>query len=488
MKCLIAAFICFFMVSACSNNAPPDKPKEVEEQMEQSTDKAANQEERGGEQPAVPQSNERRAMKVSQVQIPEWSKNAVIYEVNVRQYTEEGTFQAFAEHLPRLKELGVDVLWFMPIHPISEKNRNGTLGSYYAIQDYKAVNPEYGTAEDFKALVDQAHEMGFKVLLDWVANHTGWDHVWTEEASWYTTDSEGQIVHPPGTNWLDVADLNFDNEEMKAAMIDAMKYWVSKYDIDGFRADYANGVPVPFWEEARKQLEQIKPVYMLAEDDKVLELLDQSFNANYGWELYHITNDIAKGEKDASHVKHHFTRVERLYPEGTYPLNFITNHDENSWTGTEFERLGDAVEAMAVLNFTVPGIPLIYSGQEAGLDKRLEFFEKDNISWDDLSMQSFYQDLIRLKKENEALWNGSSGGYIYFLETTDPKLLAFERTKNENTVLVIMNLSAAEIEGEVSTQSIAGTYRSFTQGEMTAIEERYAVKLGPWEYRIYVSP
>lgn len=419
--------------------------------------------------------------------IPDWADSAVMYEVNVRQYTKEGTFRAFAEHLPRLKEMGVDMLWFMPIHPISGKNRLGTLGSYYAVRDYKAVNPEFGTADDFKALVDQAHEMGFKVILDWVANHTGWDNPWIGNADWHTTDDSGRIIHPPGTNWQDVADLNYGNPDMRAAMIDAMKYWVKEFDVDGFRADYASGVPTDFWETARAEIETIKPVFMLAEDDAQVSLLRRAFDENYGWELYHLMNGIAKGVRKPDQVALYVKRLEKKYPDGTFPLHFTSNHDENSWTGTEYERLGGAVKAMAALTFTVPGMPLIYSGQEAGLDKRLQFFEKDEIPWDDLSMQAFYADLIRLKHDNPALWNGRAGGAFQALEADDPGILAFTRTKDDNTVLVVMNLSDGSVRGNVQTGSYAGDYKVFPRQDDTGVGETLAVELEPWEYRIYVK-
>ena len=236
---------------------------------------------------------------VSQTKVPAWSKNSVIYEVNVRQYTHEGTFKAFEAHLPRLKDLGVDILWFMPIHPISEIERKGTLGSYYAVQDYKAINPEFGTLDDFKALVETAHDMGFKILLDIVANHTGWDNDWINNDGWYTTNSEGEIVSPSGqgTTWPDVAELNYDNHEMRAEMIEVMKFWIEEIGVDGYRADYANGVPVDFWEAVRKELDEIKEVYMLAEDNKVYELLEHAFNSNYGWDLRHVINQIAQDRK-----------------------------------------------------------------------------------------------------------------------------------------------------------------------------------------------
>ena len=425
--------------------------------------------------------------KVSRVDVPKWSEDAVLYEVNIRQYTKEGTFKAFEEHLPRLKELGVDILWFMPIHPISEENRKGTLGSYYSVQDYRDVNPEFGILEEFKDLVDRCHEMGFKVLLDWVGNHTGWDNPWIENKDWYTQNAKGEIIHPPSTDWTDVADLNYDNQDMCNAMLDAMKFWVEEVGVDGFRADYASGVPDDFWEHARSELDRIKPIYMLAEDEGRLSLLDEAFNANYGWELHHIMNKVAKGQNNARHVAINLQKTQDIYPQGTYPMNFTSNHDENSWSGTVYERLGDAVETMAVLTFTVPGIPLIYSGQEAGLDKRLEFFEKDEIDWSNLEMQEFYRALIILKKQNPALWNGDAGGEIDIIEPPDNNLLVFVREKDDNKVVVIMNLSESTITSNVEFGDVAGDYESYFSGEVFTVEERQSLKMNPWEYMVLTS-
>ena len=265
--------------------------------------------------------------------VPEWSDNATMYEVNIRQYTKEGTFEAFSEHLPRLQKMGVKILWFMPVHPISKVKRNGVLGSYYSVADYYETNPEFGTKEDFKRLVDQCHEMGFKVIMDWVANHTGWDNEWIKKhPEWYTKNDKGEIVYPE--TWQDVADLNYNNKSMQKAMLKAMTYWVKEFDVDGFRCDYAGGVPYEFWEKARKKLEKIKPVYMLAEDNSSMALLKYAFNSNYGWSLYNDLNSIAKGSKKAESLKSYFLSTIKTYPDGTYPLHFIDNHDENSWNGT----------------------------------------------------------------------------------------------------------------------------------------------------------
>ena len=413
---------------------------------------------------------------------PEWIDDAVIYEVNIRQYTKEGTFEAFREHLPRLKEMGVDVLWFMPIHPISKTKRLGSLGSYYSISNYLEVNPEFGTKEDFKRLVDEAHEMGFKVMMDWVANHTGWDHHWiTEHPDWYVKDKNGRIVYPE--NWQDVAQLNYKNKDLQKEMIKMMKYWVDEFGIDGFRCDYAKGVPVEFWEKASKEL----GVYMLAEDNEVYKLLEKAFHTNYGWDLYHLMNDIAKGRKKARELVFYQRRVDKLYPKNTFPLLFTTNHDENSWNGTVFERLGDAYEAMAVLTFTLPGIPLIYSGQEAGLNKRLAFFEKDEIDWSELKYEDFYKQLIALKRNNVALFNGPFGGTIKFFDNPNSDTTVFVREKDENTVIVVMNLSNREKSTTISLGNYSGSYTSYFTDQTINLNSEHTFTLSPWEYQVLIK-
>ncbi len=414
---------------------------------------------------------------------PEWLKDAVLYEVNIRQYTPEGTFDAFAEHLPRLKKLGVDILWLMPVHPISEKNRKGTLGSYYSVRDYQGINPEFGTLDDFKRLVNRSHELGMKVIIDWVANHTGWDHKWiSEHPDWYTQDSTGAIISP-NPDWSDIADLNFAVQPMRREMIREMQYWLRETDIDGFRCDVAWGVPQDFWEEARTSLDSVKPVYMLAEDEDHPEFLEKAFDSNYAWKLHHLMNDVAQGKKNAGVIKACFDSLPP-YANGSFPMQFITNHDENSWAGTVQERMGAAADAFAVLSFTVPGIPLIYSGQEAGLNKRLAFFEKDTISWSDLSRQDFYAGLIRLKTENPALWNGEEGGSIKFLTTNKPdQVLAWIREKNENKVLVVMNLFSQPVvlDAEFGVQQEMKEWF----GKEMLVGEKVNIELQPWEYRVY---
>lgn len=416
-----------------------------------------------------------------QVTVPEWSKNATMYEVNIRQYTKEGTFKAFEEHLTRLKDMGITILWFMPIHPISEVKRKGSLGSYYSISDYKEINPEFGNKEDFRHLVDKCHEMGFKVILDLVANHTGWDHEWiSKKDNYYTKDANGEIIYPE--TWEDVADLNFDNKSMQKEMIKNMIYWVKEFDVDGYRCDYAKGVPLEFWEEARTQLNKIKSVYMLAEDDQVMSFMKYAFNSNYGWKLFHDLNSIARGAKKANTLVSYFKNNVANYPTGTYPLHFIDNHDENSWNGTVQERMGDSAQAMLAFIFTVPGMPLVYSGQEVNLSKRLEFFEKDEIIWEDFVNEELLTKLIHLKLDHPALWNGRDGGDIEFFTTASERAISYSRTKGDDKVVVILNLSNAARNFTFTMKEDYEGYDLMTSKKVTLVKGDNTIRLEPWEF------
>ena len=416
--------------------------------------------------------------------LPDWADNASIYEVNIRQYSAEGNFKGFENHLPRLQELGADILWLMPIFPIGEKQRKGTLGSYYAVKDYKDVNPEFGTKEEFKALVDKAHSMGMKVILDWVANHTAWDNpLITEHPEWYTTDSTGAIVSPV-EDWSDVADLNYENTELRKYMTEALAYWVREFDVDGFRCDVAGMVPVDFWNNTRRELDKIKPVFMLAEwEDPAL--LETAFNMDYSWDLHHLMNQIAKGEKSVVQLDSFISFPKKEYPPHAIRMNFITNHDENSWNGTVWERMGDATGAMAVLSATLPGMPLIYSGQEAGLDKRLSFFEKDEITWQEHEMGRIYKTLFALKKNNKALWNGEFGGKLKRIPTSnDNSVFAFMREKEDHKVFVVLNLSAEEQKFTFAEKCYCDKYQDVFTGKTFEIVDEIGMSLGAWEYSI----
>lgn len=416
----------------------------------------------------------------------DWAKNASIYEVNIRQYTKEGTFKAFEEHLPRLQKLGVDILWLMPITPISEKNRKGTMGSYYAVQDYKKVNPEFGTEQDFQELVNKIHKLGMKVILDWVPNHTGWDNTWiTEHPDWFTKNEKGEII-PPNPDWTDVADLNYDNQEMRKAMIDALKYWITTFDIDGYRCDVAGSVPTDFWNDARSELGAIKPIFMLAEAWEP-QLAEDAFDMIYGWDMHHTMNKVAKGEKNVDALFEQIAKDAKRYSKDTYIMQFITNHDENSWNGTVKERMGNGAKPFAVLSFTIPGMPLIYSGQEAGLDKRLAFFEKDEISWENTSLQTFYTKLDRLKKENPALWNGMAGGTFLPIVTNNERVMAFAREKEDNKVVVVLNFSDKPQKIAIDDEVVNTDFEDYCASKKILLKTPLKqLTLQAWEYRIFI--
>lgn len=385
-----------------------------------------------------------------------WTRSANIYEVNLRQYTPQGTLNAFAAHLPRLKKMGVDILWLMPWQPIGQVHRKGTLGSYYAIRDYTAVNPEFGTLADARRLVAQAHALGMRVILDWVANHTAWDHPWTtEHKDWYKLDDRGEIYPVTFTNgpepeyWTDVVALNYATPALWEGMTDAMAYWIREVDIDGFRCDVAGLVPTPFWNHARTVLDAVKPMFMLAEWSEP-ELHEHAFDMTYGWDLTDVLKTVAKGQAGAAELRAWVHQPNpKPYPRSAYRMRFTSNHDVNSWQGSDTELYGAAFKAMAVLAATLPGMPLIYGGQEAGLDVRLEFFEKHTIDWKHYPLESFYADLLALKKANPALWNGQYGGDAELLEVGNEQLFAFQRRHAGNTVSVVVNVTPREQSGRL---------------------------------------
>lgn len=416
------------------------------------------------------------------VKHPEWSKNASIYEVNIRQYTPEGTFNAFAEHLPRLKEMGVDILWLMPIHPIGEKNRKGSMGSYYSVKDYLGINPEFGTEEDFKNLINQIHASGMHVIIDWVANHTAWDNqLIVEHPEWYSKNEEGEIIAPV-EDWTDVADLNYDIPELRQYMTDALIYWVKDFNIDGYRCDVAGMVPTDFWNNVRHELDKIKPVFMLAEANEP-ELHEYAFDMTYAWDIHFLFNEIAQGKKNLENLINQLEKEKTKYKTSDYRMIFTSNHDENSWKGTVYERLGEATETFAVLSATLPGMPLIYSGQEACMDKRLRFFEKDTIQWDKkCSMDDLYKALLTLKENNKALWNGEFGGPMERIKTSaDDHIFAFSRKKDDCQVITILNLSDQKVDFELSLDIENNPlFEIFTEEQMTT-----QYKMQPWEYKVF---
>ena len=389
----------------------------------------------------VENNSQSEAVTQSLISHPEWTKSANIYEVNIRQYSPEGTFNAFRKDLPRLKEMGVDILWLMPIHPIGEKKRKGELGSYYSIRDYRGINPNFGTLNDFKTLVDSSHALGMKLIIDWVPNHTAWDHPWvTEHPEYYAKDSTGAITYE--ADWTDIALLNYDNKDLWPKMIDAMKYWINEANIDGFRVDHAaHEIPMAFWEKAVPEIDSEKEgLFWLAEwnDPK----LHPVFDASYPWEYFHMTTEIADQNTPLTAIDEYMAKEDSLFPEHAYRMYFTSNHDENSWNGTDRELFGANFQNFAVLAATIDGMPLVYNGQESGLYQQLEFFKKDTLNWKDYKYQGFYATLFELKDRNEALWNGQYGGEFVKVANDKPEVVySFKRVKGEYEVFVILNLS-----------------------------------------------
>jgi glycosidase len=399
-----------------------------------------------------------------------WTRNANIYEVNIRQYTPEGTIVAFERQLPRLQKMGVKILWIMPVQPIGVKERKGSLGSYYSIRDYKAVNPEFGSQADFNRMVKTAHKLGMKVILDWVANHTAWDNVWVgEHPEWYKKNAKGEIGSYEYNNgreveyWTDVVGLDYRQPALWDAMIAAMRFWVVEADVDGFRCDVASLVPTPFWQRARTELEALKPLFMLAESDD--PAIHTAFDMTYNWKLSEMFADVARGKADVATLRDRILHSNDGFPDDAYRMVFTTNHDANSWRWSDKETYGEKFKAFAVLAATLPGMPLVYSGQESGLDKKIAFFEKDAIDWKTYENVTFYQKLLKLKTHNPALRNGAEGGAFEFLPTDNDKVIAYSRKNKSHLVEVFVNLSP-----EVVTVRRPGKHKP--------------VKLEAWGYRL----
>lgn len=423
--------------------------------------------------------------KMETVTFPEKIASATIYEVNIRQHTPEGTISAFIKDLPRLKELGVKMLWIMPVQPIGVLNRKGDLGSYYSIKDYKSINPEFGNMDDFKNLVKTCHEMGFYIILDWVPNHTAWDHPWiTSNPEYYAKDSQGNITYE--ADWNDIALLDHTNPEIRKAMIEEMKYWVTETDIDGFRCDHAgHEIPLYFWEEATEELDKMKDLFWLAEWDEARMHLE--FDATYSWELLHLTEEVAEGKKNANDIEAFIDKDLKEYGRKAFRMAMITNHDENAWSGTVFERYGDGNRCFAAFIFSAYGIPLIYSGQEAGMDKRLKFFYKDTINWSDPNnFQDFYKKLVSLKSDNPALWNGEYGGVTKRINK-DEKIYAFKRDLGTNQVIGIMNFSSVAQELNITDPAVAGSYTDYFTQKSYELNPDKALELQPWQYLIFTK-
>lgn len=426
---------------------------------------------------------------------PEWSYKSVIYELNTRQFTAQGTFAAATEHLPRLAALGIDILWIMPIFPIGRERRKGTCGSYYSIADYTAVNEEFGSLDDFRQFVNRAHSLGMRVILDWVANHTARDARWAREhPDWYVwNEAKGEIETP--FDWSDTAKLDFSNAAMRDEMIRSMRFWLRETKIDGYRCDMAMLVPIDFWDRATAELTlemegQGRELFMLAESEG--PEFHNAFDATYGWELHHIFNSIAQGEANCYTLGERLSHENSIYPYSAMRMQFTSNHDENSWNGSAITRMGVAAPAFAALSFMLSGMPLIYNGQECSLERSLEFFERDPIDWKKLESEggrratTLYSDLCRLKHTHPALAAGEQGGNIAAISNSEPwRVFAIKREVEGRIVIGVFNLSNTSANIEFYDDDFRGAYKQLGADNEAILSSNSPFHIPAWGYFVY---
>ena len=403
---------------------------------------------------------------------PIFLSNSNLYEVNVRQYTEEGTFKAFEEHLPRLKDMGVEVLWIMPIHPIGIVKRKGLLGSYYSIQNHRGINPEFGSEQDFKELVLKVHSLGMKIIIDWVANHTSWDNVWTStNPEFFVKDADGNFFAP--YDWSDVIQVDHTNVTEQAAMIDAMNYWITAFNIDGFRADLAHLTPLPFWLKARLQLSASKKnLIWLAETEEIN--YHEAFDISYTWKWMHTTQQFVTGEKTLADCVNVLSDYKNDFEQKDLRLFFTSNHDENSWNGSEYDKYGMFAKAWAVFSMLYASVPLIYSGQEIPNIKRLEFFEKDNLKWPDVKkLHQFYKNLLLLRKRN-LVFKDLMADHVMINESLVGKnILMMVLKRDEAEVICLINFKKVDIKQDIMINASEGKYKDIFSGQEIAIHQHF---------------
>ncbi|MBF6640684.1 alpha-glucosidase C-terminal domain-containing protein [Flavobacterium sp. J49] len=420
-----------------------------------------------------------------EVKHPEWSKNATIYEANIRQFTPEGTFKAFEAHLPRIKAMGIDIIWLMPIHPIGVEKRKGTLGSEYSVKDYYGVNPEFGTKEDFKHLVDKIHSMGMHIIIDWVANHSSWDNQLVKDhPDWYTKTEEGNFQPTPWYDWDDVIDFDYDKPELRKYMTEALVYWVKDFDIDGYRCDTAGFIPTDFWDNARAEMDAVKPVFMLGEWES-RDLHKKAFDMTYSWTLFDKMVAVTRDKKSIAGLVEYMAHDVSTFPRDGYRMLFTDNHDMNSWNNNMEYNFGDGLEASIVLTGTINGMPLVYGGQEAGLNRSLKFFDKDLIDWSKMPYEGLFKKLFALKHRNPALWNGNEGGVMVRLYNDKmEQVISFSRTKDKNRVIPIINYSDKPVTVKLNSKYLKGDYTEVFSGKKTALKGDDILTLKPWEYAV----
>ena len=427
---------------------------------------------------------------------PDWLRDAVIYEVFPRAFSKDGNFAGVTAQLDRLKDLGVTVIWLMPIHPLGELKAKGTIGSPYAVRDYDAIDPAYGTPEDLKRLVAAAHQRNMKVFIDIVANHTAWDSVLIDKhPDWYTQDASGQIV-PPNPDWVDVADLDYSRPALRQYMTQMMVRWARDYQLDGFRCDYAAGVPRDFWESVRQELDRARPgIALLAESDEPT-FLQRAFEIDYAWDFYHVVSEAIAGQVPVSQVRAVWEKAAAHYPRGALRLRFSDNHDQLRATG----QFGlPAAMAASALMYTLDGVPLLYNGMEVGDNTESAapaLFEKAPIDWGMVERRPhvvpYYRALAELRRTHTAFTRGA----VRWLRNDDEqRVLSFERAGTGETLVVVVNLSSQPYAGIVKTDP--GKYRDITpdwraaeapsgkKSNAPGDRELPSVALGPWEFRVF---
>ncbi|WP_395341554.1 alpha-amylase family glycosyl hydrolase [Ningiella sp. W23] len=430
-----------------------------------------------------------------QIKSPAWSKDATIYQVNTRQFSPSGDFGGVTKDLARIKAIGSDIIWLMPVHEIGEKNRKGSLGSPYAVKDYYSVNPEFGSADDLKSLIKHAHSLGLKVILDWVPNHTAWDNPLVEShPHWYARDYKGDFRPSPWWDWDDIIELDYSQSELRAYMIDALCYWVKEFDLDGFRCDVAGYVPNDFWHQARQALSQIKDVFMLAEwEDR--DMHAQGFDMTYAWSWNEVMFGIAQGELELDKLRKYYSWNERAWPREAYRMTFVSNHDENAWEGTPVEKFGDMLCAAIVLSVLGEGMPLIHNGQEAGESKRLAFFERDPINWQDHFMHDFYKMLLALRKQHTALHNGEHGARMHQVPNSNmQQIFSFVREDEYSKWFCVLNFSRHSVKTQFKEHYYADTYDGYLSSskhqyisEDHSFSNSAVLELEAYGYRVFVK-
>ena len=428
------------------------------------------------------QQSEKKHTLVSVVNHPLWSQNKTIYQVNLRQFSTAGDFNSLGERLPELKKLGVGIIWLLPVYPIGGNNSGDTTKNFYAVKDFKAISPDLGNEDDFRDLIKAIHQQGMYIIMEWVSNQTATDNVLTaSHPEYFRKDENGKFISPAGKN--DLIGFDYNNPALRNYMLEAMQYWVNEFDIDGFNCTAAEKIPVDFWDQVRRKLELIKPVFMSA-DGEAAYLHNRAFDMTCSWQLYYALNNVAQGREKVTKIEEILRQEQRLYPPSAYRMRFTETYNENPEAGTAIERLGDAAKTAAVLTATIPGKPMIYNGQEAGLEKMSAPFKEDSIQWKESVFRNFYSKLFSLYRDNPALYQGKM---VKISPDDEAAVYAFARVKENYKVVVVLNFSANQRTIELESDELPGKYTELFSNVPLTFEEDRLFDLEPWAYRVFVA-